>query len=134
MPLNITISTDHPAKVRTPLLVLQHFQDDREPLGAGAAVDEALSGLLSRLMGRGDFKGKQGETLVVYPADPGFPAERASTSATVCPSENGICSHRATTAPSCTKRTAERTGSTGSSRRFSDGAHPERETSRSPAI
>ena len=76
MPLNISIQTDHPARVRTPLLVLQHFQDDNEPLGAGAAVDEALGGLLSRLMGRGDFRGHQGETLVVYPADPTFPADR----------------------------------------------------------
>ena len=76
MPLNIAIHTDHPAKVRTPLLVLQHFLDDRSPLGAGAAVDEALGGLLSRLMGRGDFRGKQGETLVVYPGDAAFPAER----------------------------------------------------------
>ncbi|MBW3552472.1 MAG: leucyl aminopeptidase [Gemmatimonadetes bacterium] len=76
MPLNISIRTDHPARVSTPLLVLQHFQDDSEPLGAGAAVDEALGGLFSRLMKRGDFKGRHGETLVVYPPDAGFPAER----------------------------------------------------------
>ncbi|HUE77247.1 MAG TPA: leucyl aminopeptidase [Longimicrobiales bacterium] len=76
MPLEISIRTDHPARTRTPLLVLQHFQDDAEPLGAGAAVDEALDGLLSRLMKRGDFRGRAGETLVVYPSDATFPAER----------------------------------------------------------
>ena len=76
MPLNISIRTDHPAKVRTPLLVVQHFQDDTDPKGAGAAVDESLGGLLSRLMSRGDFKGRAGETLVVYPGDPAYPAER----------------------------------------------------------
>ncbi|HUG39037.1 MAG TPA: leucyl aminopeptidase [Longimicrobiales bacterium] len=76
MPLNISIRTDHPAKFRTPLLVLQHFQGDKEPLGAGAAVNDELGGLLARLMNRGDFTGRQGETLVVYPGDPAFPAER----------------------------------------------------------
>ncbi|HSH44361.1 MAG TPA: leucyl aminopeptidase [Longimicrobiales bacterium] len=76
MALDIQIRTDHPASVRTPLLVLQHFLDDSEPMGAAAMVDEAMGGLLSRLMTRGDFAGRQGETLVVYPHDVGFPAER----------------------------------------------------------
>jgi leucyl aminopeptidase len=76
MPLDISIRTDDIAAFRTPLLVLQHFQDDREPLGAAAVVDQALGGLLSRLLARRDFRGKQDETLVVYPADAGFPAER----------------------------------------------------------
>jgi leucyl aminopeptidase len=76
MPLDISIRTDHITAVRTPLLVLQHFQDDREPKGSAAAVDEALGGLLGRLMARGDFRGKPEETLLVYPADAGFPAER----------------------------------------------------------
>jgi leucyl aminopeptidase len=76
MPLDISIRTDDLAAFRTPLLVLQHFEDDREPLGAAAVVDQALGGLLSRLLARRDFRGKQDETLVVYPADAGFPAER----------------------------------------------------------
>jgi leucyl aminopeptidase len=76
MALDISIRTDDVVAVRTPLLVLQHFQDDREPMGAAATVDEALGGLLSRLMARGDFRGKQDETAVVYPPDAGFPAQR----------------------------------------------------------
>jgi leucyl aminopeptidase len=76
MPLDISIRTEDIATIRTPLLVLQHFEDDREPLGAAAAVDEALGGLLSRLLARRDFRGKQEETLVIYPPDAGFPAER----------------------------------------------------------
>ncbi len=76
MPVNVSIQTDPAASVRTPLLVLQHFQDDEHPVGAMAAVDDALGGLLDRLMGRGDFRGKTDETLLVYPEDPGFPAQR----------------------------------------------------------
>ena len=76
MGLDISIRTDDPAAVRTPLLVIQHFQDDTEPSGAAADVDQALGGLLSRLLSRGDFRGKAEETLVVYPADAAFPAER----------------------------------------------------------
>jgi leucyl aminopeptidase len=76
MPLDISIRTDDIAAFRTPLLVLQHFEDDRDPLGAAAAVDEALGGLLTRLLARRDFRGKQEETLVVYPPDATFPAER----------------------------------------------------------
>jgi leucyl aminopeptidase len=76
MDLNIAIRTDAAEDVRTPLLVLQHFQDDDEPQGAAAAVDAALGGLLSRLLSRNDFRGKQGEAVVVFPEDAGFPAER----------------------------------------------------------
>ncbi len=76
MALNVTIRTDEAAAVRTPLLVLQHFEDDNEPMGAAATVDEALDGLLARLMSRGDFRGKPEESLVVYPEDAGFAAER----------------------------------------------------------
>jgi leucyl aminopeptidase len=76
MPLDISIRTDDITAFRTTLLVLQHFEDDREPMGASATVDEALGGLLTRLMARRDFRGKPEETLVVYPADAAFPAER----------------------------------------------------------
>jgi leucyl aminopeptidase len=76
MPLDISIRTEDIATIRTPLLVLQHFQDDREPIGAATAVDQALGGLLSRLIARGDFRGKAEETLLVYPGEMGFPADR----------------------------------------------------------
>ncbi len=76
MPLDISIRTDTVPAVHTPLLVLQHFEDDRQPTGAAAAVDEALNGLLSRLMSRGDFRGKAEETLVLYPGQADVAAER----------------------------------------------------------
>jgi leucyl aminopeptidase len=76
MALDIAVRTERVTGIQTPLLVLQHFQDDTEPRGAVAAVDEALGGLIARLMSRGDFRGKPEETLVVYPGDPEFPAER----------------------------------------------------------
>jgi len=76
MPLDIAIRTDDVTAVRTQLLVLQHFEDDGEPRGAVADVDTALRGLLSRLMARGDFRGKPEDTVLVYPGDAGFPAER----------------------------------------------------------
>jgi leucyl aminopeptidase len=76
MSLNISIRTDEAAAARTPLLVLQHFEDDGEPMGSARAVDEALDGLLGRLMSRNDFRGKAGEAVVVFPEDAGSPAER----------------------------------------------------------
>ncbi len=76
MPLNISIRTDEAVSVRTPLLVLQHFQDDSEPKGVAAMVDEALDGLLSRLLSRSDFRGRQGEAVAVFPEDASSPAER----------------------------------------------------------
>ncbi|MFW5947457.1 MAG: leucyl aminopeptidase [Gemmatimonadota bacterium] len=76
MALNITIGTDEAAAVRTPLLILYHFQGEDEPEGPAAAVDEALNGLLSRILSRGDFAGREGQTVVVYPEAAAFPAER----------------------------------------------------------
>lgn len=76
MPLNITIRTDDATSFRTPLLVLQHFEDDPEPKGAAAKVDEALDGLLGRLLSRSDFRGKQDEAVVIFPEDAGAAAER----------------------------------------------------------
>ena len=76
MALTITIRTDEATAASTPLLVLFHFQDDDEPAGAAAAVDEELGGLLSRILKRGDFSGRPGQTAVVYPGDAAAPAER----------------------------------------------------------
>ena len=76
MALNISIRTDEAAAVRTPLLVLLHCQGDDEPAGPAVGVDEALNGLLSRILGRGDFAGRSGQAVVVYPEDAAFPAER----------------------------------------------------------
>jgi leucyl aminopeptidase len=76
MALDISIRTDHITAIATPLLVLQHFEDDAQPSGAAALVDQALGGLLSRLLSRGDFRGKAEETLVIHHSAADFPAER----------------------------------------------------------
>ncbi len=76
MALNITIRTDEAAAARTPLLALFHFQDDADPTGPAAAVDDALGGLLSRVLDRGDFGGRAGQVVVVYPEDAAAPGER----------------------------------------------------------
>ncbi|MDX1674092.1 MAG: leucyl aminopeptidase [Longimicrobiales bacterium] len=76
MALNITIRTDEAAAARTPLLVLFHYQDRDEPTGPAAAVDDQLNGLLSRVINRGDFSGKAGQTVMIYPEAPSAPAER----------------------------------------------------------
>ena len=76
MALNITIRTDEAATARTPLLVLFHFQDDDDPTGPAGPVDEALNGVLSRILDRGDFSGRAGQAAVVYPEDAAAPAER----------------------------------------------------------
>jgi leucyl aminopeptidase len=76
MALEISIRTDDLKAFATPLLVLQHFQDDAAPSGAARVVDDALGGLLGRLLARGDFRGRPEETLLVYPAEAEFPAER----------------------------------------------------------
>ncbi len=64
--------TEHP----TPLLVVKIFQGD-EPLdGPVEKVDAALGGLIARVVDRGDFKAKEGETQLLYPAAGDLPADR----------------------------------------------------------
>jgi leucyl aminopeptidase len=45
-------------------------------MGSAAEVDEALDGLIGRLLSRSDFRGRQDEAVVVFPGDAGSPAER----------------------------------------------------------
>ncbi len=46
--------------------VVNLFQGVTSPGGATGAVDQALGGQISQVIGGGDFKGKLGETLVLY--------------------------------------------------------------------
>lgn len=50
----------------TELVVVNLFEGVTEPSGALKAVDEALGGLISQIIAAGDFKGKIGETHVLY--------------------------------------------------------------------
>jgi leucyl aminopeptidase len=64
--------TDFP----TPLLAVMVFEGEEGVSGPARELDERLQGMISNVLARGDFKGKEGETLVLYvPAD-ALPAER----------------------------------------------------------
>jgi leucyl aminopeptidase len=52
--------------IRTPLLVVNLFEGMERPTGATAAVDEALEGLLTRLIEDGEVAGGLGEVTLVH--------------------------------------------------------------------
>jgi leucyl aminopeptidase len=60
----------------TQLLVLNVFEGEDSLVGPVAKVDERAQGQISELLRRGDFKGTEGETAVLYPARGSLPAER----------------------------------------------------------
>lgn len=60
----------------TPLLVVKIFEGGRGLVGPVTGVDEALGGQISAVLNRGDFKAKEGQTLLLYPREGSFPAER----------------------------------------------------------
>ena len=63
------------ATVRAEALVVNLFEGVTVPGGATGAVDAALGGQISRVIARGDFRGKLNEALVLYP-DGKIPAAR----------------------------------------------------------
>ena len=56
-------------------IIVNLFENMSTPGGATGAVDRALNGGISDLIGGGDFKGKAGETAVIYPRG-AIPARR----------------------------------------------------------
>jgi leucyl aminopeptidase len=57
-------------ELRTELLVLHVFERDREAVGFVAKVDRLFDGAISRVLQSGDFAGRKGDVLVVYPPKP----------------------------------------------------------------
>jgi leucyl aminopeptidase len=57
------------------MVVVNLFQGTQQPGGATAAVDQALDGAISAVIAAGDFKGKLGETLLLY-SQGAMPARR----------------------------------------------------------
>lgn len=48
-------------------IIVSLFDDVTTPTGVTGAVDQALNGAISELIGNGDFKGKAGDIAVLYP-------------------------------------------------------------------
>jgi leucyl aminopeptidase len=61
---------------QTPLLAVGVSQGEKAPSKSAAEVDVALGGQIARLLARGDFKGKEGETQFLYPANGHHQVER----------------------------------------------------------
>ncbi|NLE77509.1 MAG: leucyl aminopeptidase [Chloroflexi bacterium] len=73
--MQIIVATGPIEKQESPLLVVNLFEGQEKPGGATGAVDAALHGQISALMASGDFKGKKGEIVILYPAG-AIPAHR----------------------------------------------------------
>ncbi|MEJ2679294.1 MAG: leucyl aminopeptidase, partial [Gemmatimonadota bacterium] len=71
-PFGITFDEAGAAQLDTPLLALPVFQDEALAADA-AAVDAALGGVVSQVRGRGDFRGRPDESLLLYPTASGGP-------------------------------------------------------------
>jgi leucyl aminopeptidase len=69
--MNVSVRTDPPARFATPLLAVPVSAD----AGAKAlpGLDAAVAAQLAAARGRGDFAGKDGQTLLLYPGGEGGP-------------------------------------------------------------
>jgi len=74
--VQIHVARTAPAEFETPLLVA--YVLEREDLGEGVGVDldARLGGTIARAVAAGDFRGRLGETLMLYPRDGEIAAER----------------------------------------------------------
>ena len=66
MDVSVKVERASVTSVRTPLLVVNLFEGMDRPSGATAAVDEALGGLISRLIGDGEIRGSLGDITIVH--------------------------------------------------------------------
>lgn len=67
-----------PVEHVTPLLGVPLFEKERQLSGAAAEIDRALGGEITRLLEIGDFRAREGQTLVLYPRAEGVAAERVA--------------------------------------------------------
>jgi leucyl aminopeptidase len=74
--MKIKVVRTDAAEHQTPLLALEIFEGARDLTGPAAEIDEKLEGGITAVLERGDFKGKQGETLLLYPGRDQLAAER----------------------------------------------------------
>ena len=73
--MKVRVTTGDPTRVAGDVLALPLFEMDRDkwrlPSRLGR-IDAALGGRLAAVLGTGDFRGRAGDTLTVYPDDGGF--------------------------------------------------------------
>jgi len=74
--MHITVERTDCTEFTTPLLAVNLFQGESEPEGPAASLDEKLGGEIRRMLERGDFRGREGETTILYPRDEAIAAER----------------------------------------------------------
>ncbi|MCX7912025.1 MAG: hypothetical protein N2506_03570, partial [Dehalococcoidales bacterium] len=60
---------------RVDAIIIGHFEGAKTPEGEAASVDRALGGAISRLVEKGDIKGKAGEVTILHSLGK-LPAER----------------------------------------------------------
>jgi leucyl aminopeptidase len=65
--MKINVAQAGSAPPRTPLLALPLAEGEAPLAGAAAALDAALGGQVQTLRARGDFRGKENETLLLFP-------------------------------------------------------------------
>jgi leucyl aminopeptidase len=64
--LEIKVIVGDIAQIEADAIVVNLFEGVEQPAGATAAVDKALSGAISSLIGRGEIKGKFGEVSIIH--------------------------------------------------------------------
>ena len=69
--MKITVARAGSAAPGTPLLAVALAEGDAPLAGLAAALDERLGGQIAALRTRGDLRGKEGETLLLFPAPGG---------------------------------------------------------------
>ena len=74
--MKINVVRSDAAAFETPLLAVELAEGDRELSGIPADIDARLNGQIKRLLERGDFRAKEGDTLVLYPPEGTLGAER----------------------------------------------------------
>lgn len=75
--MDITVRRADSAEHETPLLAIGIFEDSESLTAPARAVDEALAGHLSAILAKGVFKGREGNSMVIYPGEASrLPADR----------------------------------------------------------
>jgi leucyl aminopeptidase len=73
--MEISVANADCTEYETPLLAVNVFEGESALVGPVQKLDERMGGQISEVIGRGDFKGKEGQSLLLYPRG-AVPAER----------------------------------------------------------